>query len=381
MSKSFKLETAFSTAVDRLYAAATDGGSWEAAMESVCDCIGARAADVTMLDPGSGQVSWFQPARVDEFVLKYVAEFQDDLMNLNPRIPVYMGLDEGGCVADSEVWTLKEKARMPFFGEMILPWGIHNSLMAFAQKRSSGWMAVAAHYDKNAGIPQAEQRQRLQMLLPHLRRAYSTYVRLNDAQRTSETLLESLDRIGQPVAVIDHGGRVLRANRLAADIFRGSRVMFLQRDGSLAFLDSKARAGFLEALARCDARIELLATHAGSPPPRVIVNRPAKAPFLLSLCPLGRQEDRPRSAAALLFVNDPEAQPPDRSAILQAVYRLTPAEARLAQAVFEGQTLREFAESRAVSYETARAQLKAALAKTGVRRQSDLVRLIGAITV
>lgn len=55
---------------------------------------------------------------------------------------------------------------------------------------------------------------------------------------------------------------------------------------------------------------------------------------------------------------------------------LTPAETGIALALAEGLTLTEISEARRVSIHTVRNQVKSALAKTGSRRQSDLVRLV-----
>ena len=61
---------------------------------------------------------------------------------------------------------------------------------------------------------------------------------------------------------------------------------------------------------------------------------------------------------------------------LKTHYRLTPTEIGLAEALFHGETLRDFAEARGRSFNTVRNQLKSVFAKTGTNRQSDLVALI-----
>ncbi len=60
-------------------------------------------------------------------------------------------------------------------------------------------------------------------------------------------------------------------------------------------------------------------------------------------------------------------------------YRLTPAEARLAQALSGGEALAEAASRFAITAATARSQLKAIFAKTGATRQADLVRLVAGL--
>jgi DNA-binding CsgD family transcriptional regulator len=79
---------------------------------------------------------------------------------------------------------------------------------------------------------------------------------------------------------------------------------------------------------------------------------------------------------ALLIVVDPEAGASVGLDKLQALFGLTLAEARVAAALAEGKSLKEFADSAQVSAHTAKAQLQAALQKTGVHRQAELVRVV-----
>ena len=73
----------------------------------------------------------------------------------------------------------------------------------------------------------------------------------------------------------------------------------------------------------------------------------------------------------MVFVTDPERDISADAGQLEQLLELTPAEARLARTLAQGQT-----ESAAVSLNTVRTHLKSIFSKTGVSRQSDLVRLI-----
>lgn len=64
------------------------------------------------------------------------------------------------------------------------------------------------------------------------------------------------------------------------------------------------------------------------------------------------------------------------SASLKSLYKMTPAESGLTQALIGGHTLAEYARSRGVSMNTARTQMKSAAARTGARCQVDLVRMV-----
>jgi DNA-binding CsgD family transcriptional regulator len=59
------------------------------------------------------------------------------------------------------------------------------------------------------------------------------------------------------------------------------------------------------------------------------------------------------------------------------LFGLTPAEARLAIGLCDGESVNDYAARQGISTGTARIQLKSTFSKLGVNRQPDLVRLIG----
>lgn len=81
-------------------------------------------------------------------------------------------------------------------------------------------------------------------------------------------------------------------------------------------------------------------------------------------------------AMAAIFCSDPDAVVGVLWRTLEAMYRMTPAEAQLTEALVNGQSLQQYADARCVSLNTVRTQLKAAAAKAGAKRQADLVRIV-----
>src|SRR5690606_39365190 len=79
-------------------------------------------------------------------------------------------------------------------------------------------------------------------------------------------------------------------------------------------------------------------------------------------------------ACALIVHEGAEARSALGPDVLQKLYGLTPAEIRLVLAIARGDTLKEYSERRGISWHTASTQLKRVYEKTGIRRQSELVR-------
>ena len=75
-------------------------------------------------------------------------------------------------------------------------------------------------------------------------------------------------------------------------------------------------------------------------------------------------------------MTDPTDRPQSRAATLRALFRLTPAEARVADLLLEGREMQEVANGLGLTLETTRFHTKRVLSKTGTRRQTELMRLM-----
>jgi DNA-binding CsgD family transcriptional regulator len=76
------------------------------------------------------------------------------------------------------------------------------------------------------------------------------------------------------------------------------------------------------------------------------------------------------------FVSNPGQQSEASEQLLTQLFGLTRAEAALATQLSRGLPLQEAADALHISLHTARTQLKAIFAKTGVSRQAELIRLL-----
>jgi DNA-binding CsgD family transcriptional regulator len=80
---------------------------------------------------------------------------------------------------------------------------------------------------------------------------------------------------------------------------------------------------------------------------------------------------------ALLIVNDPDSAKPQAGELLKQMFRLTSAEVRLVGLLLQGSTLQEACAHLQISIDTGRTHLKAIFGKLGIRRQADIIRVLG----
>jgi DNA-binding CsgD family transcriptional regulator len=81
-------------------------------------------------------------------------------------------------------------------------------------------------------------------------------------------------------------------------------------------------------------------------------------------------------AKVAVFLSDPNLQQPISIDNLVSVYSLTPSEAQVSISIANGHSIDEIAKQSHHSAHTIRSQLKSVFRKTGVSRQSELIKLL-----
>ena len=110
-----------------------------------------------------------------------------------------------------------------------------------------------------------------------------------------------------------------------------------------------------------------------------IRRRKQSVPLLVSVIPATiPQALNPLSGGpfALLILQDPGHQTLPRATQLQIIFRLTPAETRLVEALLDNETIESYALKMNVSRNTVRTHLASLFAKTGTKRQAELLRTL-----
>jgi DNA-binding CsgD family transcriptional regulator len=171
------------------------------------------------------------------------------------------------------------------------------------------------------------------------------------------------------VLIVDRDGEMRFANTSAEAILRRGDGLTMVRGRLTATSAEMALSGLLAGAVERH--------HGGA----MAVSRPfGHQPYHVLVAPLAPQSalvgawQRP-----LVLISDPERRTPLSADLLAQLFRFTAAESRLAMALLAGAEPAEYATANGVSLATVRTQLRALLAKTGTRRQAELVRLLGGV--
>jgi DNA-binding CsgD family transcriptional regulator len=275
-----------------------------------------------------------------------------------------------GFILDTDLYTLGEQDNDPFYVDLLRRYGGGYAAGTMIPAPSGDMLIVNIERAFAYGPVPRKAIETLDLLRPHLARAALLSARLRLEQARSA--VEAFGRIGLPAAALETNGRVLAANRLLEAL--DGVFVFAARE-RLRIRDTSANRLFVDALA----------VSAAETSDRVVRSIPVPAgqgqpPLVLHLLPVhGAAHDVFGRAAALLIATPVEPRAVPGAEVLQGLFDLTAAEARIARAIGEGSTIKDIAGRCGVSHETVRNQLKAVLAKTGLRRQAELTRLLGGL--
>jgi DNA-binding CsgD family transcriptional regulator len=177
----------------------------------------------------------------------------------------------------------------------------------------------------------------------------------------------ALDQLDQGVALIDGVCRVSFANQQAQAICGESDGLALEGDRLVA-TSSPVAISLNSALkdAISEGRTSSLRVERSA----------GRRPLSLQITPLRSGVEGKEGDGALVLISDSHQRAIPPKERLMTLYRLTPAEAGVAQLLLRGRDLATAALDLGISVETVRTHVRRILGKTGARRQSDLMLLL-----
>lgn len=221
----------------------------------------------------------------------------------------------------------------------------------------------------------AEDRALLNMLLPHLKLAVHLHAQ-GDVMETERALYAgAVDRMLVGMVILDETGAIMKTSALASEILKENDGISLVRGVLKANYqqeDRKLQRLMREALASATKWKPAIAE-------AVAVTRPSGRPklgIIVRTIPLNAWSEGKHRPTVAVMIRDPERKSEASQEIMRNLFDLTPAEASLALLLANGLTLEEASEELNIRKNTARAHLRSIFSKTGVTRQTMLVRLI-----
>jgi DNA-binding CsgD family transcriptional regulator len=257
------------------------------------------------------------------------------------------------------------------------PHGIYHVGGAQFVDTTSHKAGIAILRDEAAGVWSDGELRVINEILPHLRRALNIHSEFTFLRLKQDALLKGLDRLVIGLILYDSNAQPVYINPTARAIIDNHPGMQLQ-DGNLTLTNAEDEKSLRKAILNTAGidpddswkqSVAIGITHPDVEAPLPLLITPMHANLITSDLDYD-------GATVAVFLSDPNMQQPISIENLVSVYSLTPSESQVAISLANGHSIDEIAASWHHSAHTIRSQLKSVFRKTGVSRQSELIKLL-----
>jgi DNA-binding CsgD family transcriptional regulator len=275
------------------------------------------------------------------------------------------------CLTDSEL------QRTEFYNDFLKPLHFFYSVGGIFSVSGDWTYSFGIQRSRNQGA-YGEAAPLIATLFPHLKRAIGMAEKFHGLNGCLDASRNAMDQLAFGVMLLDDSLRVQYLNNYLTEIIREQRVLTISCDRPRAvdYQKNQLLQCFLSAIEDPGKNREGV----GSRPCSMLLGRPESGGQLtLFARPARRQTNFPKepgdttSVIVFVFSDDNTTTP---GMIFREIYGLSPMQSVVCEKLVEGLTLREIADLLGVKKETVRSHLKMIFQRTGVRRQSELIRLL-----
>ena len=373
-------QASYDAIVELIYEAASDGSRWSEVAFAFSRAIGGHAVVIWLrLPDGSGRQEVYRSDTAS-----VPSEVLSDLWNRG--MPWGTKVPPGGPARETLVRFVDlgilfpdtQMAETDYYREWLEPRGFAaRSPFVHVIAAQDELPRAAVGLSQRSGLPPIGPAEiaLADRLVPHFRRAHAILDLTRSMRREQDVFREVIDRLPTGVMLLDDSGRVVAMNEAARVLVESGEGVRIE-EGRPVVDDPDANRWLQAAIEKAsDAR-----TRDALDPDRIFEARrggsSGQIPMLVMPLLAPASDSTLPDTAAMIFLGCPKLAYLTSTRLLRNLYELTRAEADLTWLLADGLSLEEAAERRGVTLNTARSQLKRVFTKTGVRRQSDLVRIV-----
>lgn len=353
--------------IDAAYASAADRTKWGAFLSCVTTRLGGLS---TIYRWSRSSPSDNRPLidNFDEFGRSYRAHYSDR----NVWVTNAIGMSQS-IIPSEQIVPTAALERTEFYNDWLRPQRLKHGISCQLTDRHGLAYSLGIIRSPSLGEFGREEQRLLSAVMPHVQRALELGYELERLDLHALGALEAFTSLGIGALTVNASGRIIFANakadRMLASV-PGLSASAGRLVASPAAIDVRLRRAIYAAAGGGQRRKGRTGTVLGIPAPDA-------PPITVSVTPL-QESDQPgaeHEPLALLIISD-SSSPGKSAGNLTAVYGLTGAEAKLAAALLDGETLNDYALRIGITLPTVKTQLAAVFAKVGVNRQADLIRVL-----
>ena len=362
--------------VGDIYDCTLDPESWNAVLPRIAAFVGGSGSGLFAHHPARRSASiYYQFGTDPDYRQLYLQKY----MTLDPMFGTYFVLDIGHVFSSSTLMPHDEFMQSRFYKEWVQPQGWYDNVCVYLDKSSEGHAACVVFRNEREGMADDAARERMGLLVPHLRRAVLIGNVIDFKTAQAATFADAVDGLSSGVVFVDSSSRVTHANAAGramiaeGNVLRGphGRLVASDPDADRALRDIFLTAGNGDATVGIKGVAVPLVARDGEQ-------------YVVHVLPLAsgarRSAGLSYAAVAALFVQKAALATNSPPEAIAKTFRLTPMELRILLAIVEVGGVPEVSEALGIAETTVKTHLSRVFQKTGTRRQVDLAKLVAGYT-
>ena len=346
-----------------IYDAALDSALWPDVLAKIACFVGAQACMLITKSPAKS-VTACHPFGIDARHLQLYVEFYGDL----DPMTTLQSPELGRIVGVSDIVPPEDFRKSDFYRDWLRPQGLIDAASVKLDRTATNCAYLVVMRGEANGLVDDEMRQRMQLVIPHLRRAKAIELR----QAEAATFADILNNLNTSIFLVDSDGAILHANAAATALQRAGELLRAVR-GRLTASDAAAEQSLRDVLtAAGSGGID----GKGVALPLSARNGEHYVAHVLPLAAGDAHQTGANSAVAAVFVRKAELDALSPADVIGKAYNLTPTELRVLLAIVDVGGVPEVAQNLGVADTTIKTHLSRLFEKTGAGRQADLVKLV-----
>jgi len=353
--------------IGAIYETALDSALWAKVLELMAEYLGAVKGHFFL---------WDKTANSPIFTAYWgFSEELNDLYNcyygaIDPRRQLAATKDVGEWTSCHSHFDPRFVRHSEFYQDYLIPSGVRYVIGAKVDE-CADWSAMMGILRAPEQMPfGADELAAVKRIDGHLQRAIRLHQHTEELRVRSDLGARAIDALGLALFIVTGRGRICHINAAGEQLLNRPTEGLSVKAGCLRAEGFAERARLAELLKEATSVPGKGGAMFLARPSNLQVHQVFVAPLPAS-AELVRDWQEPLALA--LIVRGGQRPTPLRLAA--ELYRLTPAETRLAAALLKGDSPEEYAEAMGVRISTVRSQLRALFNKTGTRRQAELVAL------
>jgi adenylate cyclase len=362
-------EAELSVLIGEIYDAALDPSLWVSVLEKSSKYIRAKACALYSSDLASKAANVQYVFGIEpEFARSYAEIYS----KADPMHAARFFYGAGEVVAVADMIPYEEFVDSRLFKEWGWPQGLIDGATVVLEKATTGLAAFTVLRNEADGIVDEAMRHRMQLVVPHLRRAVLIGRTIELKKVEADTLADTLDALAAGLFLVDPTGRLVHANARGQAMLAEEGIL-RAAGGRLVANDPDADQALRSAFSAAEGGDGVLGTQAIAVPLATDGQR-----FVAHVLPLtsGARRRAGASYAAAVFVRQADIDIPAAPEVIAKRYELTASELRVLLTVVESGGVLNIGEALGIPEARAKTHLRRLFEKTGTNEQADLVRLV-----